>query len=75
MYAGEGSFDLSDSFVHSFSDVVDILGVEAYHCHSAVFQHVDVVFADHVTYLCFIETSEREHSDLVGDVLPVTRGV
>lgn len=54
--------------------VVDVLGVEAYHCDSAVFQHVDVVVIDQVHRLCLAESGEWKHANLICNMVPCSWG-
>ena len=69
------SFDIDNCVVDGIGDVVDVLGVEAHHCHPAVFHHVDVVFVDQMHALGLGQTGVRKHSDLVCYVLPGTRSI
>jgi hypothetical protein len=60
--------------VDGLSNVVYVLGIEADHCDSAVFQHVDMVGIDKVEALVLVETCKGKHADLISNMIPSSRG-
>ena len=55
-------------------NVFDVACGEACHGDSSVSSHVNVVLIDHCLTLLGGEACEREHADLVGDMVPVALG-
>jgi hypothetical protein len=61
---------LPDNRIDRLGEVLDVLGVQASHADTAVLGHVDVVLLAESQDLRLGQASEREHADLVGDVVP-----
>lgn len=61
---------LPDNSVDCFGKVLDVVRVKTRHADAAVLRHVDVVLLAQREDLLFGQTGEREHADLVGDVVP-----
>jgi hypothetical protein len=61
---------LPDNGVNSLGKVLDIVSVQTRHADASVLRHVDVVLLAQRKDLVLGETSEREHADLIGNVVP-----
>ncbi|KAI6769329.1 hypothetical protein HG531_010433 [Fusarium graminearum] len=59
----------------SLCKVLNVVFVETSHADTTVLGHVDVEFFSKLKYLLLAQASEAEHADLVGDVVPGTRGL
>lgn len=60
--------------IHSLGKVLDVVGVQAGHADAAVLGHVDVELLPEPQDLGLGQAGVAEHTDLVGDVVPVARG-
>jgi len=65
---------LSRHGVHGFGEIADVLGRDTSHAYASVARHVDVVLLRQLVDLLGSEPAVAEHSDLVGDVSPVSLG-
>lgn len=63
-----------DNIFDTLGDVLDVLGGDSADGDSSVLGHVDVMLLDHGLGLLSGKSSEGEHSDLVGNVRPVSLG-
>ena len=61
---------LPDDRVNRLRKVLDIVGVQASHADAAVFGHVDMVLLAQSQDLGLGQAGEREHADLIGNVVP-----
>lgn len=61
--------------VQGLCKVVDIAGIQASHTDATVLGHVDVPFLSNGEDLLLGDSGEAEHTDLTGDVIPVSRSV
>ena len=52
------------------SNILNVLAVDAGHADTTVLHQVDVMLVDKAFTLLFVQTGVREHTDLVGDVVP-----
>ena len=63
-----------DGSLDRFGKVFNVLFVDASKTDSSWFQQVNVILIDHNFTGLFTETSVGEHSNLVSDMVPFTRG-
>mmetsp|Transcript_39769 Transcript_39769/g.71393 ORF Transcript_39769/g.71393 Transcript_39769/m.71393 type:complete len:241 (+) Transcript_39769:491-1213(+) len=59
---------------HSLGEALHVLAVDAGHGDAAVAGHVDGVLRRELVHILGVHSGEAEHADLVGDVVPGTRG-
>lgn len=69
------SLYIAHCIVDCLSHIVDVLAVESNHCDPSVLHHVHVVVVDQMQALSFVQAGVREHSDLVGNMLPGSWGL
>lgn len=69
------SFDVPHHVIQGLCKVVDIAGIQASHTDATILGHVDVPFLSDGEDLLLGDSGEAEHTDLTGDVIPVTRSV
>merc|ERR1712151_703226 len=67
-------FSLADNFVDTLCHILDISRVEASHGNSAIASHVNMTLLDHFFDLWLVQTCVCEHTNLVCDVVPSSRG-
>jgi len=66
------SLNVNNGILDSISNVFNVLGVKTSHGDSARLDQVDVVFLGEELTLFSIQSGEREHTNLVGNVIPVS---
>ena len=66
--------DVHHGVVDGLCNVLNVVGVDASHRDAAVFQKVDVPLVNQQLALALGQSCEREHTNLIGDVIPRTRG-
>lgn len=66
---------MSDTVVDSFSDILDVGAVQTGHGDSSISEEIDVPLLDHSLALRLVQPSETEHTDLRGNVVPVSWSV
>jgi len=66
---------VANDVINGSSNVLDVTAGDTSHGDTAVTEHVNVVLLNHLLGLFWGETSEGEHTNLVGDMLPSARGL
>ena len=69
----ERSF-VSNNILDTVGNVIDVLGGDTTDRDSSVLGHVDVMLLNHSLRLLDSKSSEREHTNLGGDVRPISLG-
>ena len=66
--------DVHHSVVDGLCNVLNVIGVDTSHRDATVFQKVDVPLVNQQLALVLGQACEREHTNLIGDVIPRPRG-
>lgn len=74
-YSASMSLHIPDHVVHRLGKVLDVMRVEPCHADPSILGHIHMPFVSQLHHLSLVQASEREHANLIRDVLPVARRI